>query len=101
MVRIEEMTDILKVVKVGLKEKQWVRLRQGLYKRDLAQVDYVEHSENKVNLKLIPRIDYNRLRERASSSDNVSLFISAILPEVRSFYVSYTVSQLVALFITT
>ena len=64
MVPFKEMTDVLRVVKeqIGLKPKQWVRLKKGLYKDDLAQVDYVEQSQNKVGLKVIPRIDYSRPR---------------------------------------
>lgn len=64
MVPIKEMTDVLKVVKeqVGLKVKQWVRLKRGLYKDDIAQVDYVDLAQNQVHLKLLPRIDYTRLR---------------------------------------
>lgn len=64
MVPIKEMTDVLKVVKeqTGLKPKQWVRLRRGQYKDDIAQVDYVDMAQNQVHLKLLPRIDYTRLR---------------------------------------
>jgi len=64
MVPFKEMTDVLRVVKeqTGLKTKQWVRLKRGLYKDDLAQVDYVDMSQNQVHLKLIPRIDYSRPR---------------------------------------
>ncbi|XP_052861646.1 transcription elongation factor SPT5 [Anopheles cruzii] len=64
MVPIKEMTDILKVVKEqsGLKPKQWVRLKRGIYKDDIAQVDYVDLAQNQVHLKLLPRIDYTRLR---------------------------------------
>lgn len=84
MVPIKEMTDVLKVVKVqtGLKSKQWVRLKRGnffytnncikynlnlyflagLYKDDIAQVDYVDLAQNHVHLKLLPRIDYTRPR---------------------------------------
>ncbi|KAI8500686.1 Transcription elongation factor SPT5 [Branchiostoma belcheri] len=64
MVPIKEMTDVLKVVKetVALKPKSWVRLKRGVYKDDLAQVDYVEPSMNSVHLKLIPRVDYTKLR---------------------------------------
>merc|ERR1712156_1261557 len=44
MVPFKEMTDVLRVVKeqIGLKSKQWVRLKRGLYKDDLAQVDFVD-----------------------------------------------------------
>ncbi|KAM3957705.1 transcription elongation factor subunit Spt5 [Aphomia sociella] len=64
MVPIKEMTDVLRVVKEqsGLKPKQWVRLKRGLYKDDIAQVDYVDLAQNQVHLKLLPRIDYTRLR---------------------------------------
>ncbi|XP_071058794.1 transcription elongation factor SPT5-like, partial [Pseudochaenichthys georgianus] len=59
MVPIKEMTDVLKVVKevTNLKPKSWVRLKRGLYKDDIAQVDYVEPSQNTISLKMIPRID--------------------------------------------
>ena len=40
MVPIREMTDVMRVVKevVSVKPKQWVRLKRGIYKDDLAQV---------------------------------------------------------------
>lgn len=64
MVPIKEMTDVMRVVKeqTGLKSKQWVRLKRGLYKDDIAQVDYFDMAQNQVHLKLLPRIDYTRLR---------------------------------------
>lgn len=36
--------------------------RRGIYKGDLAQVDYFEPSQNQVTLKIIPRIDYTKPR---------------------------------------
>lgn len=91
MVPIKEMTDVLRVVKeqAGLKPKQWVRLKRGeilsfalttwthinwsssiagIYKDDIAQVDYVDMAQNLVHLKLLPRIDYTRLRGALRSS---------------------------------
>lgn len=64
MVPIKEMTDVLKVVneQTGLRKKQWVRLKRGLYKDDIAQVDFVDLAQNQVHLKLLPRIDYSRMR---------------------------------------
>ena len=76
MVPFKEMTDVLRVVKeqIGLKPKQWVRLKRGLFKDDLAQVDYVDMAQNQVHLKLIPRIDYTRPRGalRTNASDESS-----------------------------
>ena len=42
MVPIREMTDVMKIVKeqASLKAKQWVRLKRGLYRDDLAQVGH-------------------------------------------------------------
>ena len=64
MVPIKEMTDVLRVVKeqAGLKNKQWVRIKRGVFTGDLAQVDYVDLASNQVHLKLLPRIDYSRMR---------------------------------------
>ncbi|KAM6932809.1 transcription elongation factor SPT5 [Lycodopsis pacificus] len=68
MVPIKEMTDVLKVVKevTNLKPKSWVRLKRGLYKDDIAQVDYVEPSQNTISLKMIPRIDLDRIKAKMS-----------------------------------
>lgn len=65
MVPIKEMTDVVKVVKTTarLRQKQWVRVKRGVYKDDLAQVEWIDHAQNAVSLRLIPRIDYNRIRE--------------------------------------
>ena len=74
MVPIKEMTDVLRVVKeqAGLKSKQWVRIKRGVFTGDLAQVDYVDVASNQVHLKLLPRIDYSRMRGalRTVSSDD-------------------------------
>ncbi|XP_063989412.1 transcription elongation factor SPT5-like [Diachasmimorpha longicaudata] len=76
MVPIKEMTDVLRVVKeqTGLRVKQWVRLKRGLYKDDIAQVDNIDDlKHNQVTLKLLPRIDYTKprgaLRTAQSESD--------------------------------
>lgn len=63
MVPIIEMPDVLRVKsQMNLKPNQWVRIKRGLYKDDIAQIDYVDVGQNKVHLKLIPRIDYAKLR---------------------------------------
>jgi transcription elongation factor SPT5 len=60
MVPIKEMTDVLRVVKerIGLKPRQWVRLKRGIYKDDLAQVDYVDMAQNQVHLKVEKSTSY-------------------------------------------
>ena len=64
MVPLKEMTDVLRVFKdvVQVKQKSWVRIKRGLYKEDVAQVDYVNTARNQITLKIIPRIDYTTPR---------------------------------------
>lgn len=81
MVPIKEMTDVFRVMKVtdSLKKDQWVRLKRGVFKDDLAQVHFVELAQNQVELKLLPRIDYSRKRgalrfgSQANHSDKKNL----------------------------
>lgn len=60
MVPLKEMTDVLRVFKdiIQVKPKSWVRIKRGIYKEDVAQVDYVNTARNQITLKIIPRIDY-------------------------------------------
>jgi transcription elongation factor SPT5 len=57
---INKMPDLLQVKEQRscLKAKQWVRVKGGIYKNDLAQIHYVHTRQDQVQLKLIPRIDY-------------------------------------------
>lgn len=75
MVPIKEMTDVMRVVKekVRIKEGTWVRMKRGVFKDDLAQVDFVEPSEHKIRLKLIPRVDYTRMRGVMRNQSAVSI----------------------------
>jgi transcription elongation factor SPT5 len=74
MVPVNEMTDVLRVVKDGasshLKQGSWVRIKRGIYKDDIAQVDYVDTSRNKVVLKMLPRVDYSRKRGPLKDDDD-------------------------------
>merc|ERR1719429_484737 len=67
------MTDVMRVVKeqAGIKKGQWVRIKRGLYKDDLAQVFNVDLASNQVYLKLLPRIDYSRKRGALRSNDEL------------------------------
>ncbi|XP_034294075.1 transcription elongation factor SPT5 isoform X1 [Pantherophis guttatus] len=87
MVPIKEMTDVLKVVKemTNLKPKSWVRLKRGIYKSDIAQVDYVEPSQNQISLKMIPRIDFDRIKARMSQKDWVAKWKKFKRPPQRLF----------------
>lgn len=71
MIPLGEMTDVLRVTKeqTQIKIGQWVRLKRGLYKDDLAQVDYVDQAQNQAHLKIIPRIDYKRKRGALRSTE--------------------------------
>jgi transcription elongation factor SPT5 len=89
MVPIKEMTDVLRVVKEQsvMKPKSWVRLKRGIFKDDIAQVDYVDVAQNQVHLKLIPRIDYSRPRGalRTAQSDADAKKKRKIRPPLKLF----------------
>lgn len=58
-----EMEAVMHVTATGpsLKANQWVRLKRGVYRDDLARVISVDNTQNYALLKLVPRIDYQRL----------------------------------------
>uniref|UniRef100_A0A7E4WBL2 Transcription elongation factor SPT5 n=1 Tax=Panagrellus redivivus TaxID=6233 RepID=A0A7E4WBL2_PANRE len=64
MVPRNEMVDTLKVVRdiPTLRVNSYCRVKRTMFKDDLAQVDEVDLARNEVCLKLIPRIDYTKLR---------------------------------------
>ena len=64
MVPIKEMVDTLRVVKdiPTLRPRTFVRLRGGMFKDDLARVDHVDQQQSNVELVMVPRIDYTRMR---------------------------------------
>ncbi|OUC44037.1 hypothetical protein D917_09358, partial [Trichinella nativa] len=85
MVPIKETPDVFKVIKdtSALKPGVFVRVKRSVYKDDIAQiftsaiaiaerccdkldkkvlVDWVDLSQKSIHLKLIPRIDYTRMR---------------------------------------
>lgn len=87
MVPIKEMVDTLKVVKdiPTLKKGAYVRLKKTMFKDDLAQVDWVDVAQNRVNLRLLPRIDYSRLRGHLRGQDDKPLGTKKRRPIARLF----------------
>ena len=64
MVPINEMPDVMKVVKdlVQIKPKSWVRIKRGIYKDDIAQVDYVNTARNQVRRFCVFSIIFQRVK---------------------------------------
>ncbi|MEN2496206.1 MAG: Transcription elongation factor SPT5 [Marteilia pararefringens] len=57
-VPVKEMPSVLRIVQdssVNLKVMDFVRIKRGIYKDDLAQVLYVDHSQNKAQIQIVPR----------------------------------------------
>lgn len=67
MVPIEEMTDVLRVVSTTpeVRPNSFVRFKRGLYRGDLALVIAYDGVKGVATLKMIPRIDYTSLVNRA------------------------------------
>lgn len=65
LVRIEEMTEAVKIqTKVStIRQKQWVRIKSGVYKNDLAYVVDIRDQATQVDVKLLPRLDYAEMQE--------------------------------------
>lgn len=77
MVPIGEMADTLKVVRhrPRIRPDDYVRLKRTMYKGDLAQVEYVDIERNNVHLRLLPRIDFKKLK---GQSREVRCFMHSI-----------------------
>jgi len=60
IIPIKEMPDVLNVLTktVSLQKGDWVRIKRGVYRGDIAQVSENDEGRNIVVVKIIPRIDY-------------------------------------------
>eukprot|EP01119_Soliformovum_irregulare_P001937 TRINITY_DN1184_c0_g1_i1.p1 TRINITY_DN1184_c0_g1~~TRINITY_DN1184_c0_g1_i1.p1 ORF type:complete len:997 (-),score=365.73 TRINITY_DN1184_c0_g1_i1:156-3146(-) len=61
LVPMKEMPEILTVTRknANLKRGDWVRVKRGLYRGDIAQVNEYYEAKGEVELRIIPRIDPN------------------------------------------
>merc|ERR1719295_1638754 len=59
---VKAAIDGISNLRMGSWSQQMVRIKRGVFKDDLAQVDYVDVASNQVLLKLLARIDYGRNR---------------------------------------
>eukprot|EP00466_Bigelowiella_natans_P021345 jgi/Bigna1/87485/estExt_fgenesh1_pg.C_210006 len=88
LVPIENMVPSISITEKvkHLRRLQWVRLKQGIYKGDLAQVE-VPDEQGYVVVKLIPRIDYTAIgsgqrRRRAGVRPMPQLFNRTEIQEI-------------------
>ncbi|KAG2610263.1 hypothetical protein PVAP13_4KG178400 [Panicum virgatum] len=85
LVPIKEMADVLSVESksVDLSRDSWVRMKLGIYKGDLAKVVDVDNVRQRVDVKLIPRIDLQALASKLEGRDTVKK--KAFVPPPRFF----------------
>lgn len=72
LVPLGEMVSAVTVIKTTGKTMlpgSWVRVKAGVYKGDLAQVEDVDVNAGRAIVKLVPRIDYAAMAERRASAD--------------------------------
>jgi transcription elongation factor SPT5 len=83
---IQEMTSVLsvKMTKKPLKLGQWVRLKRGPMKGDLARIVKLFDGGEKAFIQAVPRIDYNAISQ-TSSNIEVSKKIMKTRPPLRLF----------------
>eukprot|EP00850_Spirogloea_muscicola_P005726 SM000026S08975 [mRNA] locus=s26:804898:812869:+ [translate_table: standard] len=72
LVPIKEMPDVLTVDKkvVEIDRDMWVRVKNGIYKGDLAQVVDVNEVAQQATIKLIPRVDLHLLAARLEERED-------------------------------
>ncbi|CCC71571.1 hypothetical protein NCAS_0H02610 [Naumovozyma castellii] len=66
LIPVQELPLLLKPNKsddVSLAEGNYVRIKRGIYKGDLAMVDQISENNLEVMLKMIPRLDYGKFDE--------------------------------------
>lgn len=70
LVPIAQMTTILRVSNraAELKSGDWIRIKRGKYTGDLGQVYQVDPSGQKVEIRVMPRLDFSNGDETASAS---------------------------------
>ena len=51
----------------GMVPGAWVRMKSGVYKGDLARIDYVDVNEGRVNVRLVPRLDMAALAAKKAA----------------------------------
>jgi transcription elongation factor SPT5 len=66
------MTAVLAVPKKvsGLQREGWVRIKRGTYKGDIAQVVEMDETRGRVVVKLIPRLDPAKGKEKEVKEDD-------------------------------
>lgn len=67
LVPLKEMVAAItpnRVAKLPIEIGSWVRVRNGPYAQDLAKVIHVDHAHRKIDLKVVPRIDFVDLLHR-------------------------------------
>lgn len=66
LVKLNEMVPTLTITKkkTMLKRGDWVRVKRGIYANDLAQVVEYDPSNEKVTVKLVPRLDLEAYKNR-------------------------------------
>lgn len=55
----------------GMVPGAWVRMKSGVYKGDLARIDYVDVNEGRVNVRLVPRLDMAALAAKKAAKRGV------------------------------
>lgn len=85
MIVLNEMTDLLRVRKTkALEPGQYVRIRTGIYSGDLAQVIGPEEGLE-VEIKVVPRIDWNREDDMNDRRKKGGPAASAVRPAPKHF----------------
>ena len=63
MVQVDCLT--IRKKDLDLRAGKWVRIKRGKYEGDLAQIAELSDTDEVVSIKVVPRIEYNKVNELA------------------------------------
>lgn len=88
IIPLNEMPQIFefdKLKKVDIQNKQLVRIKNGVYKDDLAKVIYVEDPINRIYIAVVPRVYEDNKSEKFNVVDSIKKQTSSIRPRQKLF----------------
>lgn len=70
LVPTNEMIDILRVnqKKIEVTKNAWVRVKRGLYKGDIGQIEDYDDTRHLVTLRIVPRIDFQQIIQKLEAT---------------------------------
>jgi len=80
-----EVVTVVRRASESIRPGQWVRMRTGAYKDDLARVAEIDEAVGQITVQLVPRLDYTAIAAKAQSGGHAPKKQAAMRPAQRPF----------------